>query len=432
MARGWVPAWMPGTFANRVQAAARSQSWINLVAVAIRTVAKLGWGLAVPACLTVSGFGVYVVLQATVGMVAQFSLMGAPQVVLRSAGRRIPLGGILLHSLGLAVPLTVLGLVVSGAKAGWPQALAAFGGCALIVQFLFSARLKSTRNFGGVLIAESAGAVVLLVCASVLVASHAGLVPGFPTVSFVHVFAIDLLVMLLITAVVLWHQRTTLRDDLHLAGACGVLPSLYSVGALVMMESLFWRLQLYALNASPDGLEGVAVFGLAMQLIQPAFLSSTAIVEPWWTVIAAASRRAGPDLPGLVDAKDRLYRRLFLGLILLLLAALPFVLRLAFARFLPWSSYVYAFVALKLLSGMSGFWSSALYATGNEKLLYVPTVAAAGIALAGSLTLTLHAGLGGAVVVFGATQLTLFVLVRRAYNVYRSGMTLRPYAQHLI
>jgi O-antigen/teichoic acid export membrane protein len=357
-------------------------------------------------------------------MVAQFSLMGAPQIVLRNVSAPLPMAGILLHSLALAIPLALITLWGSGVTRG-PMLLTIMAACGLVVQTLSLARLKNRRRFDVVLIAESAGALILLgAMAFVLRLQGSHLV----RLSYAAVFTFDAAAIAIISAVALSHQRRSLSAEFTVQGIRRLLPSVYSVGGLLILESLFWRLQIYALNLGPDGVQGVGVFALAMQLIQPVFLAATAMIEPWWPEIAAGIQTGPTTALAVIEQRERLYQKLFFSMIGGFVLLLPLVVTLAFPKYSAWSSFIYAFVVIRLLGGLSGFWSSVLYAAGNEKRLYRPTLTAMAVALVGTATLTLHVGLWGAVTVFGFTQLTLFVSVRLAYDSYRGGLAARAEA----
>jgi O-antigen/teichoic acid export membrane protein len=179
---------------------------------------------------------------------------------------------------------------------------------------------------------------------------------------------------------------------------------------------LFRRLEVYFLERSPDGLAGVAVLGLALQIATVALLVPTALLEAWqprFAVIANENEDA-------FDAAVSRYGRVFVWMIVAIVTAgtaVPLIaIPLAFPHYQPWTGYIVALVAIRILCAGAGFFSSVMYATGRHRALYPSAVVAAVVAVVGNAVLTSRLGLRGALIAYGLTQLTLAVLTVAAFR----------------
>ena len=81
---------------------------------------------------------------------------------------------------------------------------------------------------------------------------------------------------------VLLRGRRPLPPDAPMPSSRAVFANVYTVGTLALMDVvLFRRLEVYFLERSPDGLTGVAVLGLSLQIATVALLVPTALLEAW-------------------------------------------------------------------------------------------------------------------------------------------------------
>ena len=208
--------------------------------------------------------------------------------------------------------------------------------------------------------------------------------------------------------------------------------NIYAVGALTLLDVvLFRRLEVYFLERSPDGLTGVAVLGLSLQIATVALLIPTAVLEAWqprFAVVAASGHAAFER--ELAERRAK-FARLMIGIIVVG-GAIPFVaVPLVFPAYRTWLGYIVGFVAIRLVSAGAGFYSSTLYAVGGQRALYAPALATALIAVGANAAFTRHLGLRGALIAYGLTQTTLAILtvvafhrdVRRRTTVPQSALT---------
>jgi hypothetical protein len=351
-------------------------------------------------------------------MTAQLALLGAPQTVVRYAGHRLPMRFLVLHAVALAV-------IAIGAAAAFipmartPAMLGALASVALATlgATLFGARAKARFAFGTSLRAELGGAVVLVVAAIAAVA-------GITRTALTPVAALMVEAIALVgTAAVLLRARDSRASASGAEQSASpsvrrMLGDIYSVGALVLLDVvLFRRLEVYFLERSPDGLAGVAVLGLSLQIVSVALLVPTALLETWQPRLALAQSTGGDTaFEGEVARRGRRFAPLMLGVALLGTAVPLVAVPLVFPQYRPWLAYIVAFVFIRLACAGAGFYSSALYAVGRHRALYAPSVAGAAIAIVGNAVFTRQLGLRGALVAYGATQLTVAVLTVAAFH----------------
>ena len=404
---------------RQMRRAITSDEVCNLLATAFRTAGKMCWGVAVPVLVSVENFGRYSVAMSAVSTAVQAGLMGTPQVILRNPQRQLPLGGLLLQALIVAIPAVVLLLYASGLGSGVAIAAGIAAVVAFVSQLTVSSRLKSVRLFPAVLASEAMGALVLISATAAIAFWPAG------RGSFSTLIAVEVSCCALVAGVALVKGRHLLARDVAFAGTTSHLPRIYSIGALVLLEALFWRLQVLFLNVSAAGAEGAAVFAVALQLTQVLFLGAIAVTETWWPVIAQEHVRDRAAGTVLIRRRARQYMVGFAVMALILLAALPLLLRGPFHHYRAWTLPLVVFVAARLLSGFCGFFSGVLYATSNERSMYLPTLAGVLTSLIGGATVTIALGLSGAMVVFVSAQIVAALLTYRAYRNHVLGLPLQ-------
>jgi O-antigen/teichoic acid export membrane protein len=381
---------------------------LNVVSSGVRAATRAGWSLFVPFMLPVEAYGVYSVFQTTVTAVMQAAVLGTPQTILREPNRELPMLGLFLHSLAIAVAV-LLALALTIAKYDWLfQALVAASAISMILYLQFTMRAKSRFQFGRVLRAEATGSVVFL--AGIIGISIATVSLGkhwldYSAMGVVEILATTAIVVSLVTgAGRLTPIERGVRDTRR------YLPGVYSVGVVVLFDVIIWRrLEVYFLQQSPAGLQGVAVFGLATQLANLYLLVPGAMIEAWGPSFARSYGVGPAEFFQTFGQKMSNYRKLYVLVVLGSLAATPLLILAIFHKYAAWVWYVTGFVATRVVCSYASFHSAAMYASRRERLLYAPVVIAAIVAIGSNIALTLRWGIPGAIIAYGLTQLTVTV-----------------------
>ena len=162
------------------------------------------------------------------------------------------------------------------------------------------------------------------------------------------------------------------------------------------------------------------MLGLSLQIVSIALLVPTALLETWQPRLALAQHSGGDaGFEREFARRGKWFARLMVGVVLLGTAVPLVAVPVVFPRYSPWLGYIVAFVFIRLACAGAGFYSSALYAAGRHRALYAPAVVAVVIAIAGNVVFTRQLGLRGALVAYGATQVTVAVLTVAAF--YRAS-----------
>src|SRR5437667_4502650 len=322
---------------------------LNMAAVAVRSLSRGVWATFVPVLLPVAGYGAYSLVQTTAAITSQVGILGTPQTLLRQPGRKLPIAGLFLHSLLIAcIVFPLLGLR-GGVEDRWYAILVAAMAVTFIAYGILVARAKAANGFAGVFHAESIGALTLALALAGVLVFRVG--SGNHEMSYVTVASLEIGATLVVV-VSLMAGRTTrvTRKELTLVGTGAVLPSVYSVGLLVLLDLLiFRRIEMYFLRASPDGLQGVAVFGLGVQLANLLLLFPTAMVEAWMPGLAAEFAGAWQDFEARLRTNRRTYLRAFFLVVAASILAPPLLVRLVFRHYAPWTLYVTSFAATRVV-----------------------------------------------------------------------------------
>jgi O-antigen/teichoic acid export membrane protein len=384
----------------------------NVLAAFVRAGARSGWGLVLPAALSVTGFGAYSLIQATAVAASQLALLGTPQVILRSAGKPIPLVGLASHALLLATAICLVADTQVGDGQVW-RVLATLWSMTLVVYGILTSRMKSRRAFGVVLIAESASAGILLVCA--LGALGAGYLHVH--VDPAAVGAAEILAIVVGAACLLAGSGLRVpageRDPRR---ALPLLPQVYRVGLLVALDIVIWqRAEIYFIRLSPDGLAGVAAFALAAQFSNLVLLALTALTESWFPEVASSAKRGSAALAETLRRIHSTFTRVYLLILIAALIAVPVAIQFVFTSYRDYILYILLFVYVRVLCAYSGIFAMVLYATEMEQRLIIPVVTSAALSLIGNAALTTSYGLPAAVAIFTLTQVTLAGATYLAY-----------------
>ncbi|HEX6050001.1 MAG TPA: hypothetical protein VFZ21_12060 [Gemmatimonadaceae bacterium] len=391
-------------------------------AVVVRAGSRAIWGLALPMVLSVAAYGRYQLLVTVALMAAQLALLGTPQTIVRHAGQRIPMGPLLLHAVVVGAVLVAATPLLLPAIRSAP-AIAVVSGVviATILATAYGARAKSRFAFGTSWRAEIAGAAVLVLATVVMLLARSRDMVS-PNVALT-VEAIALAGTATVLMLSLRGRRYNADES-----ASPRLPSLfggvYSVGGLVLLDVvLFRRLEVYFLERSPDGLAGVAVLGLALQIAAVALLVPTALLEAWQPKLAVIRRSSGEDAFEQ-DVRRRvrqfvpLMAATVVGSVAVTFAGVAFLFR----QYQPWLPYVVTFVVIRVACAGAGVYSAALYAIGEQRALYLPALTGGVVAIAANAIWTRPLGLDGAVIAYGLTQVVVAVLTVVAF---RSGSRAR-------
>jgi O-antigen/teichoic acid export membrane protein len=366
------------------------------------------WGIVVPAILPISGYGAYSVLQTTAGVVAQIGLLGTSQTILREPGRKVPIGGLLLHSLllaGVALPVAVLIAPLPDPRYPWLLGALVLG---LLWYGIAVTRAKAVGAFADVLRAELVGAAAFVAAIGAVVFLMLG--RRRPVDYGVVVLLEVVATAALLAALGRSPGGRIAGDEWRLAGTPAFLRSVYSVGGLVLLDLLIWRrLEIYFLQASPDGLRGVAVFGLASQLSSLLLLVPSAFAEAWSPAFAADLRIGWAPFERRFRDNRRVYRRIIALLVLAAAAMTPLLIRVAFPKYWPWVWQASAFVLIRVVASYAGLHAAAIYATKRERWLYAPVIAGGVVGVVSNVVLTLPWGLRGAILAYALTQGTVAV-----------------------
>lgn len=395
---------------------------LNMGAAGVRSLSRGIWGMFVPIVLPLAGYGTYSLVQATAAVTAQVGILGTPQTLLRQPGRRLPIAGLLLHSLLVAFIVLFVFRLRTGIEDHWYGALVTAMTVTLICYGILVARAKAADGFAGVFHAESVGAIALLLALGGLLIVQLG--HGSRDLSYVTVAALEIGATLVVVAVLMVARTTRItRAEVALAGTAAALPSVYSVGLLVLMDLLiFRRIEMYFLEASPDGLHGVAVFGLGVQFANLFLLFPAAMVEAWMPGLAVEFARAWPEFEGRLHTNRQTYLRTFAIVAAASILGSLFLVRFVFTHYAAWIWYIVAFVAIRVVCSYAGFYSSVLYVTRHERWLYLPGLLGAIVSIVFNSLLTLRWGIRGGVVAFALTQISVATATMMAFRAATPSM----------
>jgi len=400
---------------RHIKGLGNSPAVVNVASSAIRTLAKSLWGLFVPFVLPITGFGAYSLLETTVIAVTQLSVLGAPQTILREPRRRLPILGLLLHAFLLA-SITISSLALSAQQGKYFYGLVWVATIVSVTRLILNARVKARFLFSLVLRAELIGALALGV--SMLLLTVLLGTCGRGCLDYSLIIITEVLITLATLIFLLTYGKDWISpSELTLRGTSRLLPSIYSVGILVVFDIIIWkRIEVYFLEASHDGLVAVAVFNLSMQIANLFLLLISSTIEAWYPSLAYKFQEDIQEYKRILSQKRETYIKVYITFTIVGLLLSPLVVVILFHQYIPWLPYIYAFIATKLVCSYAGFYSSVLYASKKERWLYVPVICGSVIALLTNSTLTLRLGLPGAVVSYLATQFSVAISTLLAYH----------------
>jgi O-antigen/teichoic acid export membrane protein len=399
-----------------------SPAVLNMGAAGVRSLSRGIWGIVVPVVLSVAGYGVYSLVQATAAVTAQVGILGTPQTLLRQPGRKLPIAGLFLHSLLVALIVLFLFRLRAGIEDRWYGPLVTAMTVTLICYGILVARAKASNGFAGVFHAESVGAIALVLALGGLMLVQLG--HESRDLSYVTVASLEIGATLVVVVVLMVARTTRItREEVALAGTAAALPSVYSVGLLVLLDLLiFRRIEMYFLEASPDGLHGVAVFGLGVQFANLFLLFPGAMVEAWMPGLAVQFTRGWSEFEERLHANRQAYLRTFALVVAASILGSVVLVQFVFTHYAAWIWYIAAFVSIRVVCSYAGFYSSILYVTRGERWLYLPGLLGGIVSVLSNVLLTLRWGIRGGVVAFALTQISVAIATMIAFRAATPSM----------
>ncbi|MDD2553234.1 MAG: hypothetical protein PHP51_01500 [Desulfotomaculaceae bacterium] len=387
----------------------------NIVASGVRVGAKSVWGLALPLLLTVDQYGYYSLVIATAGIIIQVSVLGAPQVIMRSQDN-VPLPALVLHSFLIAAVGFIVIKIFTPYQDGLILLIAMV--LALAGYQITSALIKKKMMFYIIMISEFAGAAVLCINLIYVWLNKDNNVLGWSNLVLVEI--ISATCMLLIILLFFYTCRITISKDIYIKS---YFPAIYSIGLISFIDVFVWkRMEVYFLQASPSGIEGVAVFSLALMIYNAFIFIPNSVVEAWYPSIAAQYISGIESFHIYIKEKIIKFTKIYFLFCTLSFPLIVLLLRLMFHSYWQWSSYILIIAGAALFFGFECFCSSVLYSTGHEKKLYFPAVSGAIIALVLNATITVRYSLNGVIFAYIITHGYIFVvLVKAFFKVYGVG-----------
>jgi O-antigen/teichoic acid export membrane protein len=414
-----------GSVLGRVIPEART--WVagrgaNVIAAMVRVGGRGAFILYAPIILPVKSFAVYAIFLASLYAISLLSALGTPMTIMRERQGELPLAGLFLHSLFLAIGGSVLLSAVVAPTEPLPFFLLVSAGAAATNLQLFAAsRARALGRFRSVLASEIAVATALGLGMVLLGIRESTCSPS--CTSYVGL-ALTQIVALLIGAVVLLAPRRSwlTSSELRFGGLRPHLPSVYWIGLIVVFDLFIWsRIEVYFLEHSPDGLLGVAVFGLAVQLSTLPLVPIMGILEAWYPTFASSFEQGEQAFATTLRQRSSAYRTVYLVLGALGIGAVVLTIQVILPRYEPWLWAIVTIVGIRLVTGYAGFHATVLYACRQEKRLLVAVVAGAGLALLSNSLLTLSFGLPGAIISYLATQSVVAGLTLVVYGRSKIG-----------
>jgi len=378
----------------------KSSAFANLLARGLGITARAIWGLVVPALLPIGQFGAYSVAKTEAGVLAQLSLLGSPQVILRKG---LQIGGpawLIVHSVILLSFAWCVGGMVIHNEHRWLLYLLA---AAQVLQGIGSAVCRRASRYAVALGGEALFAAVLLIGGMPLASRASVAVPS----AFAWFLSLEAIALAGSSALLLWAGSHAAADEpqrkkpAHIA----ILRESYSIGLLVLMDTILWRrIELFFIIGS-HGAAAAGVYALGSHLGGIACLPMTAVLEAWYPALSETWTRTRSRWPQVWGYRKHTFKLVFgLSLALAVPATLVLLHVPLLQQYSPWTIRIVALVVTIVALHFGGLYSSALYATGNQSRLYIPVFSATVMTLAGNSILTSRFGLDGALVTYAVSR----------------------------
>jgi O-antigen/teichoic acid export membrane protein len=351
----------------------------------------------VPVLISVDQFGRYSALRTEAGLLAQLALLGAPQVILRRGTRIGSPSWLVFHSLTLlALSWYVSGVFLRLDFQGLVYLLAA----SQVLQGIAGAWSRRNGRFMTAVIGEGLMGVLLVVGGTA-----AALGAAFKTRESVSWFLVCEAIAGLAAGLWLLVRGGSRIEKFALQRERvvykGVLREIYDIGLLVLMDTILWRRIEVLFLERGNRLDAAAVFALSLQLGELACLPMAAMLEAWYPGLSEVLAREGSEWRCDWRRRRRAFGMVLLASVPLALVSVVMLVHTPLLRhYSPWTATILILVLAKVVLNYASLYSSALYATGHQRQLYLPVLVASVIKLGSNGLLTPRFGLQGAVVAY--------------------------------
>ncbi len=376
----------------------KSHELVNILSRCLGAATRALWGLVVPTLVPVDQFGKYSIIKTEAGLLGQMSLLGAPQVILRRSTQIHSPAWLVFHSL----TLLVLGWYISGAllHRGFHFVIYLLA-ASQVLQGIGAAWSRRNGHFSMTLVGE------------VLIAAFLGIGGVIFAIQVTSTSAQAVLWLLGIEATAgvvagLWllKVRSETREYIFQRENSAysyyrILREIYGIGLLVLMDAILWRrIELFFLE-STHGPTAAGVFALGSQLGEIACLPMAAILEVWYPGLSETWARRKGEWEREWMRRTRIFRVIFvLSILLSVVSVIAIVHSPLLRHYSPWTTVILILVLAKVVLNYACLHSSAMYATGNQRQLYLPVLVASILKLASNWLLTSRLGLQGAVIAY--------------------------------
>jgi O-antigen/teichoic acid export membrane protein len=373
----------------------------------VRFGARSAWALLLPVWLSVQDYSKFSLFVTSAQVFLYLSILGSTSAVMREKVTRVELLFSYLHSIALLSILYVIARLASVtlAESAIVRLLYAYVGFS-IAYTLLVAFWKSRLQFFRLLFVEFT--VAVLFGALVALVVWRKIIPvTFETAVGGEVVWTSLLVLVLFLLLARerkdepFEPRTFFRK----------LASVYSIGALVLVDIVIWRrIEIFFLALSPDAISGPAVVNMTLQYALVMTMIPGAILEAWYPRLADSfvkdsNHRFAESLRPKLAKYSAVYLMAAFGGLVLFIAYFGYFLQ----KYHEWTVPVLLFLGIRILFGWSAFFSNVVYAARRERVLFGPIAVAAVCSVVLHWRLTVSMGLTGCLIAFSITQ--LFVLI---------------------
>jgi O-antigen/teichoic acid export membrane protein len=381
-----------------------SGALVNSISSLTRSFGKMVWGFAIPSLLSITDFGIYSLYQVTIGIFSQISLLGTPQVIMRESRQKLPLLGLFLQSLLIMIISIAIFII-------FPNSLSIKPFLTLIIiaitisnsYIILTAWTKSNLHFGAILLGEVVNTIFILSSLAILLILKE---KKSYEIFFTTFLIIEIIGNLIVCIAIVITQYKSLFKIIHTTGSIHFLPQIFSVGLLVLLDIVLYRkVEVYFLARSPSGIEGVAVFNVALIIANASLVLPGSVIEAWYPEFAHLYTENMQQFGIMVIRCVKRFTIYYFIYVVVIMTCLTVGLPKIYPEYAPWLGSILILVLTRIVFGYTGLFSSILYATKRERLLYLPGLFSAIITLVTNSLLTIHYGLNGAVVAFIINQI---------------------------
>lgn len=363
----------------------RSHVGLNVLAAVARTGSTALVALVAPKLLGVQQYGLYAYMWWIATFVGCIAVLGYPNIVGRLADlsklriRRvisIVLGAAALFFVGIS---EFRGVVLERRV----LALLYATGASYSLNLLLLATLRKAGKYENILRAEIAAAgirgVILVIALTVARDRGTCLIGGECLAQLMEFFLLSFAVYKIKPHSV-EHRDTSAYASTAL-----------SLGALGIIDALLWqRTEVFFLSYAQHPLHDIGVFSFTLRLATVFTFIPSAMLDALYPALADRRRTRSE-----IDKMQSKYLRFYVAfnIVVFIVAAIAF--RVIYFEYFTWLGL--ALIAFRLLEGIAGFYSTAIYARYGEKYLWAAIAFAGLISVTGNLLLTRRYGFHGAV-----------------------------------